>query len=198
MKDRFFIKRSAVATALAAMILICPARAAFAQNPPMFGRTPTASPTQTSTANASTNKKSQETAKGGSPSMGDRSFMREAAKGGMMEVDMGRQAEQNASNPEVKKFGARMVTDHSKANSELKSIALKKGVDLPGVKEPGRWKSDRDYMDAMVKDHEKDLADFEKEAKNGSDPDVKQFAEKTSAVVRKHLNLAKEIQGKLK
>ena len=130
--------------------------------------------------------------------MGDRSFMREAAKGGMMEVDMGRQAEQNASNPEVKKFGARMVTDHSKANSELKSIALKKGVDLPGVKEPGRWKSDRDYMDAMVKDHEMDLADFEKEAKNGSDPDVKQFAEKTSAVVRKHLKLAKEIQGKLK
>ena len=197
MKDRFFINGSAAAT-LAAIILTCLAGAAFAQNPPMFGRTPAASPTQTSTANANTNKKSQETAKGGSLSMGDRSFMREAAKGGMMEVAMGRQAEQNASNPEVKKFGARMVTDHSKANSELKSIASKKGVELPGAKEPGRWKSDRDYMDAMVKDHEKDLADFEKEAKNGSDPDVKQFAEKTSAVVRKHLKLAKEIQGKLK
>ena len=69
---------------------------------------------------------------------------------------------------------------------------------MPAEKEPSRWKSDKDYMDAMVKDHEKDLADFEKEAKNGSDPDVKQFAENTSAVIRKHLNLAKEIQGKLK
>src|SRR5438067_2517812 len=198
MKHRFFINGSAAATTLAAVILICPAGAAFAQNPPMFGRTPAPSPTQTSTGNASTNKKAQETGKGGSLSMGDRSFMRDAAKGGMMEVDMGRQAEQNASNPEVKRFGARMVTDHSKANSELKSIASKKAVDLPGAKEPGRWKSDKDYMDAMVKDHEKDLADFEKEAKNGSDPDVKQFADKTAAVVRKHLNLAKEIQGKLK
>jgi len=197
MKDRFFINGRAAA-GVAAMGLICFASAAFAQNPPMFGPRRTPSPTQTSTANASPNKKSQETAKGGSLSMGDRSFMREAAQGGMMEVAMGRQAEQNASNAEVKRFGARMVTDHSKANSELKSIASKKGVELPGAKEPGKWKSDKDYMDAMVKDHEKDLADFEKEAKNGSDPDVKQFAEKSSAVVRKHLNLAKEIQGKLK
>jgi hypothetical protein len=34
-------------------------------------------------------------------------------------------------------------------------------------------------MDAIVKDHEKDLVEFEKETKNGSDPDVKSFAEKT-------------------
>jgi putative membrane protein len=197
MKDRFFIN-GRTAVALAAMVLICLAGVAFAQNPSFIPRKPTASPTQAPAANANTNKKSQDTAKGGSLSSGDKSFMREAAKGGMMEVAMGRQAEQNASNPEVKRFGARMVTDHSKANSELKSIASKKGVELPGAKEPGRWKSDKDYMDAMVKDHEKDLADFEKEAKNGSDPEVKQFAEKTSTVVRKHLNLAKEIQGKLK
>ena len=57
---------------------------------------------------------------------------------------------------------------------------------------------DRAFAKMAVKDHEKDLADFEKQAKNGSDPDVKQFAEKTSTVVRKHLDLAKEIQGKLK
>jgi putative membrane protein len=193
MKHRFFIN-GRTAAAIISLSSISLAGAALAQNPPMFGHPRTPSPT----ADASTNKKSQDTAKGGSLSMGDRSFMKEAAKGGMMEVEMGRQAEQNASNPEVKRFGARMVTDHSKANSELKSIASKKGVELPGTKEPGGWKSDKDYVDAMVKDHEKDLSDFEKEAKNGSDPDVKQFAEKTSAVVRKHLNLAKEIQGKLK
>jgi putative membrane protein len=197
MKDRFFINGRAAA-ALAAMVLICPGGVAFAQNPSFVPHKPTPSPTQAPAANANTNKKSQDTAKGGSLSSGDKSFMREAAKGGMMEVAMGRQAEQNASSPEVKRFGARMVTDHSKANSELKSIASKKGVELPGAKEPGRWKSDKDYMDAMVKDHEKDLADFEKQAKNGSDPDVKQFAEKTSSVVRKHLDMAKEIQGKLK
>ena len=52
-------------------------------------------------------------------------------------------------------------------------------------------------MDAMVKDHEKDLAEFEKEAKNGSDPNVKSFADKTAKTVRGHLEMAKEIDAKL-
>ena len=89
-----------------------------------------------------------------------------------MEVAMGQVAEKNASDAQVKKFGARMVADHGKANSELKSIAAEEGVDLPAEKNPGKWKSDKEYMGMMVKDHEKDLADFEKEAKNGSDADV--------------------------
>ena len=53
-------------------------------------------------------------------------------------------------------------------------------------------------MDAMVKDHEKDLAEFEKEAKKGSDPNVKNFADKTAKTVREHLEMAKEIDAKLK
>jgi len=53
--------------------------------------------------------------------------MRKAAKGGMMEVAMGRLAAQSAQSDDVKSFGKRMVTDHSKANDELKSIAPKKG-----------------------------------------------------------------------
>lgn len=131
-------------------------------------------------------------------SSSDKGFIKEAAKGGMMEVAMGRVAEKNASDPAVKKFGARMVADHGKANSELKSIAKEENVELPAEKEPGKWKSDKEYMDAMVKDHEKDLAAFEKQAKEGSDPDVKRFADKTSAVIRKHLQMAKDIDAKMK
>jgi putative membrane protein len=131
-------------------------------------------------------------------SSADKSFMKEAAKGGMMEVAMGRVAEKNASDSAVKKFGARMVADHGKANSELKSIAKEEGVELPGEKTASKWKSDKEYMDAMVKDHEDDLAAFEKQAKEGSDPDVKRFAEKTSAMIRKHLQMAKDINAKLK
>jgi putative membrane protein len=131
-------------------------------------------------------------------SSADKAFIKEAAKGGMMEVAMGRVAEQNASNADVKKFGARMVADHGKANSELKSIAAEEKVELPADPGAGKWKSDKDYMSTMVKDHEKDLAEFEKEAKDGSDADVKRFADKTSKVIRKHLDMAKEIDGKLK
>ena len=116
-----------------------------------------------------------------------------------MEVEGGRMATQNAKHNEVKRFGQRMVNDHSAANNELKSIASSKGVQVPSSgKSMGSWKNDKEYIDMMIRDHEKDLAEFQAEASNGSDPDLKRFANKTSKVVQKHLNMAKEIQGKLK
>src|SRR5947207_4147614 len=127
----------------------------------------------------------------------DKTFMTKAAKGGMMEVAMGKLAEQNGQSDDVKSFGKRMVTDHSKANDELKSIAKQKGVKLPSKEPTEKWSSDKVYMNVMVKDHEKDLAEFQAEAKDGSDPDIKNFADKTAKVVQEHLDLAKETQGKL-
>jgi putative membrane protein len=138
------------------------------------------------------------TGSGSSLSEKDKTFMKKAAKGGVMEVTMGQVAEQKAQNEDVKSFGKRMVTDHSKANDELKSIASRKGFQLPSKEHTGKWTSDRAYIDMMVKDHEKDLAEFQEEANSGSDPDVKKFADDTAKVVQEHLNLAKEIQGKLK
>jgi putative membrane protein len=138
------------------------------------------------------------TGSGSSLSEKDKTFMKKAAKGGMMEVTMGKVAEQNAQSDDVKSFGKRMVTDHGKANDELKSIASKKGFELPNKEHAGKWTSDKAYMDMMVKDHEKDLAEFKEEASSGSDPDLKKFADDTTKMVQEHLNLAKETQGKLK
>ena len=146
---------------------------------------------------AAQNPSPNQTSPAASLSAKDKTFMRKAAKGGMMEVAMGKLASEQGQSAEVKKFGERMVTDHSKANDELKSIAKKKGVKLPSKELSEKWKSDKDYMDAMVKDHEKDLAEFQEEAKEGTDSDLKEFAEKTAKVVQEHLDLAKETQSKL-
>jgi putative membrane protein len=86
----------------------------------------------------------------------------------------------------------------AKPNDELKSIAQQKGIKLPSQEPTEKWSSDKVYMNMMVKDHEEDLAEFQTEAKDGSDPDVKNFADKTAKVVHEHLDLAKETQGKLK
>ncbi len=136
-------------------------------------------------------------AKSSSLSAKDKTFMKKAAKGGTMEVTMGRLAEQNGQSDDVKSFGKRMVTDHSKANEELKSIAAQKGVKLQSKEPSEKWSSDKAYMDMMVKDHEKDLAEFQEEASTGTDPDVKKFAEDTAKVVQEHLDLAKQTQSKL-
>jgi putative membrane protein len=132
----------------------------------------------------------------------DKSFMKEAAKGGMMEVEMGKTAQQKGKSADVKKIGSTMVADHTKANNELMAIAKKKGVDLskekPMTHSIGDANFDKDYVNMMVKDHEKDLAAFQAEAKNGTDADVKAFASKTSAVIKKHLDMVKAAQAKMK
>jgi putative membrane protein len=135
---------------------------------------------------------------GSSLSEKDKTFMKKAAKGGMMEVAMGQVAEQKGQSEDVKSFGKRMVTDHSKANDELKSIASKKGFQLPSKEHTAKWTSDKAYIEMMVKDHEKDLVEFKEEANSGSDPDVKKFADDTAKMVQEHLDLAKETLGKLK
>ena len=160
---------------------------------------PTPDYSGSSPAQGTSKSKSTTSATGGhNLSAADKAFIKDAAKGGMMEVAMGRVAEKNATDSEVKNFGARMVKDHGKANDELKALAKQESVELPAEKAPGNWKSDKDYMGQMVKDHEQDLAAFEKEVKEGSDPNVKSFASKTSEVVRKHLEMAKKIDSKLK
>jgi len=179
MKNKFSINIRLI-TGVIAIVCIGLSGTALAQNPK-------------SKSDSNSNK-----AKTSALSSADKAFIKDAAKGGMMEVAMGRVAEKNATDSEAKNFGARMVKDHSKANEELKAIAKEENVEWPAEKEAGKWKSDKDYMDAMVKDHEKDLAAFEKEAKDGSDPKVKSFADKTAKIVREHLEMAKEVDAKLK
>ena len=132
----------------------------------------------------------------------DKEFMQTAAKDGLMEVEMGKMGQKQAKNAEVKKFATRMVTDHSKANAQLKALAKKKGVTLdseaPKMDKMDEANFDKDYMDHMVEEHEKDVAAFEEEAKDGSDPDVKAWANKTLPTLKKHLEMAKAIQAKLK
>jgi putative membrane protein len=198
MKYKFSIN-SAVRLGIIAIACVGLSETALAQGGLTFDSKPYPTPNRTGEGTpAQGTAKSKSNTAGRKLSSADKAFIQDAAKGGMMEVAMGRVAEQNATDSEVKNFGGRMVKDHGKANDELKTLAKEENVQLPAEKQPGKWKSDKDYMGQMVKDHQKDLAAFEKEAKEGSDPDVKSFASKTSEVVRKHLEMAKKIDSKLK
>ena len=132
----------------------------------------------------------------------DHKFVMDAAKGGMAEVELGKLAQDMASNDQVKNFGKRMVDDHSKANDELQTLAKNKNITLPTDLDPkdkalkDRLSKlsgpafDRAYMDAMVRDHRKDVNEFRMESTRGQDPDIKAFASKTLPTLREHLQLA--------
>jgi putative membrane protein len=137
----------------------------------------------------------------------DSGFMMKAAGDGMAEVELGRLAIERASGADVKAFAQMMVDDHSKANGELTGLAGQKGVTLPaGPPPPARAVADRlralsgagfdkAYMAQMVKDHEKAVALFSKEASGGRDAETKEWAAKTLPTLQQHLTRAREVAG---
>jgi putative membrane protein len=142
------------------------------------------------------------------PPAADSKFIKDVAADGKAEVQLGQLAAEKASRDGVKDFGKMMVEDHTKAGAELAALASQKGIAIPtGVKPQHKALHDRlsklsgaafdtAYMDAMVKDHEKAVAAFKKEAASGGDPDVKAWAAKTLPTLETHLTKARELAGK--
>jgi predicted outer membrane protein len=118
---------------------------------------------------------------------------------------LGKLASEKAASDDVKSYDKKLISDHSKANEELKSIAGRKNMALPSDMSSSQRKTeerleklsgasfDREYMKGMVKDHEDTVKLFEKEAKSGKDADLKAFAEKTLPTLKDHLTHARQI-----
>src|SRR5207245_4465562 len=125
-----------------------------------------------------------------------------AAEGGLMEVRMGELAQQKGQSADVKSLGQRLVTDHQKANDELKQIASTKGVTVPAELPPKHQKMidklssasdfDKQFKDMAVKDHKKDVKEFERVSKSAEDPDLKSWITKTLPTLKEHLRLAEQ------
>lgn len=140
----------------------------------------------------------------------DVDFAVKAADGGMLEVELGKLALQNAASPRVKDFGQMMVDDHSKANAELKQTAMQKNITLPAAmsdkcqkmyadlsKKKGK-DFDKAYMSAMVDDHKDDVDEFKKQADNGKDADLKSWAAGKVPVLQHHLDVAQNVKDSIK
>jgi len=137
----------------------------------------------------------------------DAKFATDAANGGMAEVELGKLAQEKATDAKVKEFGSMMVTDHSKANDELKILAQSKGIELPTmpgedeqkIKQELSAKSGKDfdkaYVDQMVTDHKKTITLFENALNDVEDADLKQFIQKTLPVLKSHLEHIQAIDG---
>lgn len=141
----------------------------------------------------------------GADSIPDSAFYKNAAEGGLSEVELGNLATKKSNNESVKDFGAMMVKDHTAANNKLKDVAASKNISLPTSASMGQMATkakleilsgdtfDKSYIKGMIKDHEEDIAMFKKEAASGQDPDAKAFAVATLPTLRAHLKKIKSI-----
>lgn len=140
----------------------------------------------------------------------DGKFVNKAASGGQMEVELGGIAQVNGGSSRVKKFGDMMIADHSKANNELKTLAKAQSLKLPVGLLPEHQQHvdhlksmhgadfDKAYMRMMLEDHQEDIKEFEDQANNGSNEEIKAFATKTLSVLKVHLDSAKAINSTMK
>ncbi|HEX2061468.1 MAG TPA: DUF4142 domain-containing protein [Thermoanaerobaculia bacterium] len=171
------------------------------------GSAPDQSVQQTGTASATTTGVS-----GGAISSmvpADKEFVAKAGMAGLYEVQAGNLALQKAASAEVKAFAQRMVTDHGRGNSELAQLATTKGLALPAELQGEHEQAlqhlstlsgaefDKAYMQHMVSDHQKDIAEFEKASTTAGDADVKAWAAKTLPILQQHLQQAQELAGKV-
>lgn len=143
--------------------------------------------------------------------LSDNEFAAKAATCGSFEVKAGELAQTKATNPDVKQFAQHLVTDHTKANQELKQIiSTKQGIIIPQTldeKQQECWNKltksdgaefDRTFMQEQVKAHREAVALFEHESKNGKDEQFKAFATKALPKLREHLQHAEQVWTKVK
>lgn len=140
----------------------------------------------------------------------DKEFVMKAAQGGLEEVAMGHAVQPKATAPVVKTFAATMITDHGKANAELKALMVSKGVTLPADLDPEHKKSvdemaslsgpqlDKEYADDMVEDHEQDVKEFKDAQKKVKDPEIRAWVIKTVPTLEHHLTMAKQMQAQVR
>ena len=139
----------------------------------------------------------------------DKQFLTQASQGNYDEIQLGKLAEQKASNPDVKAFGQRMVTDHTRLTEKMKPFADEWGIAAPTALSPDAQKEydklqglsgkdfDKEYIDDMVTDHTKDLKAFTKEVNDTHDAKFKVAVEQGKSVVAAHKNMAYDLKKKL-
>lgn len=137
----------------------------------------------------------------------DVAFLKDADHAGRTEIEASGMALEKASSDRIKTFAKQMSADHAKTGDELKALAEKKGVKLPGepsLVQKGKIKVlsamkgerfDRQYADDIgVKAHEDTVKLFQKASTEAKDPEVKAFATKTLPALEHHLSMARELK----
>lgn len=132
-------------------------------------------------------------------------FVKEAAMSDMLEIEAAKIAQQTGDADE-KAFAAQMIKDHTKTSSELKQMvsgdlkaALPTSLDDSSQKRLDKLRDAkpddfaREYDPMQVSAHKDATSLFERYAKGGDDPKLKDWAGKTLPALQHHLEMAQDM-----
>jgi putative membrane protein len=131
-------------------------------------------------------------------------FLKSAAQGDNSEVTMGRLAEQRGGSAGVRSYGRTLARDHGAHLGKVQAAARPMHVVLPAGMKPDARQAyshlqqlrgaafDRTFVEHMIADHRKDIADYELQARTG-DRATAALARQTLPTLREHLRLAQSL-----
>lgn len=135
-------------------------------------------------------------------------FIKEAIQGNLAEVQVGQLAQEKGATQGVRDFGAMLVKDHQMANEKATQVAQHMSVtppDKPGLKQKAVYEKlshlsgaqfDREFTKSMVKDHQEDIANYQKESQLTDA--VADYAKQTLPKLHDHLKMAEELEQSTK
>lgn len=139
-------------------------------------------------------------------SAADRRFMLDAAASGLFEVEAARLASSKASDPALQRYASMLVEDHTAANEELRGLASAKGIALPSRPKIGQQRAldrmaklagddfDREFVRSVaLREHQRDVRQFEAASRNARDPELKAWAAKVLPTLQRHLSQARQL-----
>jgi len=133
-------------------------------------------------------------------------FLMKAMEGNLAEVALGQLAQQKGGSDGVKNYGRQLETDHSAANQKAMTIATSMSVTPPTKPDKKHQETyeklsklsgpafDREFVKVAVTEHKKDIAEYEKEAKQPNNP-VAGYASETLPDLQKHLQMAQSLES---
>ncbi len=139
----------------------------------------------------------------------DADFLVEAAEINIEEIKLGELAQERGMTADTKALGKMMVTEHTAALKELKTLAANKSISIPEVlTEDGQdaWDDlndekgidfDKKYANMMVKGHKSAIRKFENASSNAEDGDIRNWASSMLPGLRTHLEHAEACEEKM-
>lgn len=140
----------------------------------------------------------------------DRMFLEMAGSAGIMEVKLGKLAEQKATQPAIVTYGKMMVKEHTEINDNFKNLLKKLDISVPDtmnaqnaqlVKEHAALTGkefDNKYVQTMISDHELATKMFKRALDSAKNEDYIQFLKPMINTVQHHHKMALELQNKMK
>jgi putative membrane protein len=138
----------------------------------------------------------------------DFNFIGQANLGAPFQVESGRIAEAKGTSAEIRRYAQLMVTSHIPTVDALNAIMRRKNVRPSNPLLHGAYDAmlltlnadhgsafDRNYVNGQVEYQKGNAALFQQEIRNGSDPDLRQFARETLPKIEDHLQRALTLAG---